>query len=105
MTTNQKLSSRLAGDGNISIRLDALQGQRRKVIQPIFDRPRDYVLLSLRQMARKLGEDPSTLLRTIRALGFRHYSEFRAYLHDRVVTFATSLEPWSRVPVALVCPA
>jgi DNA-binding MurR/RpiR family transcriptional regulator len=98
MTTNKKLSSRLAGDGNISMRMDALQGQRRQVIQPIFDRPRDYVLLSLRQMARKLGEDPSTLLRTIRALGFRHYSEFRAYLHDRVVTFATSLEAMEQSP-------
>jgi DNA-binding MurR/RpiR family transcriptional regulator len=81
-----------ASDGDISVRLNAMQSQRRKVIQSIFDHPREYVLLSLRQMARKLGQDPSTLLRTIRALGFKHYRDFRTYLHNRVVTFATSLE-------------
>ena len=98
MNPSTPRNSGSASDGNVSIRLDGMPSQRRKIIQPIFDHPRDYVLLSLRQMARKLGQDPSTLLRTIRALGFHHYTDFRTYLHNRVITFATSLEAMEHSP-------
>jgi len=73
--------------------LERLPAQRRKSIQPIFDKPGDFVLLSLRQIARKLRADPSTVLRTLRFLGFDHFADFRSYLHERVVAFATSSEP------------
>ena len=78
---------------DVGRRLDFLSPQRRKLVQPILDKPSEYVLLSLRQVARKLRADPSTVLRSIRALGFHQYAEFRAYLHERVVAFATSAEP------------
>jgi DNA-binding MurR/RpiR family transcriptional regulator len=80
------------GDREVSRRLDFLPEQRRRAIQPVFDTPRDYVLLSLRQLARKLALDPSTLLRNIRSLGFRQFADFRAYLHERAVALATSIE-------------
>src|ERR1700689_4843127 len=76
----------------VSRRLEFLPALRRKSIQPVFERPGDYVLLSLRQVARKLRVDPSTLLRTLRSLGFGRYADFRTYLHARTVAFVTSLE-------------
>jgi DNA-binding MurR/RpiR family transcriptional regulator len=80
-------------DGDVKRQLEFLPSERRQSIQAIFDKPSEYVLLSLRQVARKLHADPSTILRTLRALGFRHYADFRSYLHERVVAFATSSEP------------
>jgi RpiR family transcriptional regulator, carbohydrate utilization regulator len=78
---------------DISQRLEFLPASRRESIRPVFEKPGDYVLLSLRQIAKKLRADPSTVLRTLRALGFRHFADFRTYLHERVVAFATSSEP------------
>jgi DNA-binding MurR/RpiR family transcriptional regulator len=78
---------------DVTRRLERLPTQRRKSVQPIFEKPGDFVLLSLRQIARKLHADPSTVLRTLRVLGFDHFADFRAYLHERVVAFATSSEP------------
>jgi DNA-binding MurR/RpiR family transcriptional regulator len=79
--------------GDVTRRLERLPPQRQKSIQRVFDKPGDFVLLSLRQIARKLHADPSTVLRTLRALGFEHFADFRTYLHERVVAFATSSEP------------
>ncbi len=81
-----------AETGDVSRRLEFLPAQRRKSIEPILSKPGDYVLLSLREVARKLHADPSTILRTVHALGFRHYADFRGYLHERVIAFATSAE-------------
>jgi RpiR family carbohydrate utilization transcriptional regulator len=83
---------------DISRRLELLPSNRRAPIQRIFQQPNDFVLLSLRQLAHKLKEDPTTLSRAIRALGFQQYADFRSYLHERAVTYATStdsLEPVS----------
>ncbi len=88
-----KTVPKLSGGVDAARRLEFLSPRRRASIQPIFEKPSDYVLLSLRQVARRLHADPSTVLRTLRALGFRQYAEFRAYLHERVVAFATSAEP------------
>jgi DNA-binding MurR/RpiR family transcriptional regulator len=86
------------GDREIFRRLEFLPTHRRKSIQPVFDKPRDYVLLSLRQLARNLSLDPSTLLRLLRALGFRQFADFRAYLHERAVALATSIEAMDQHP-------
>lgn len=77
-------------------KLDSLPEQARELIQSIFERPRDYVLLSLRQVARKQSVDASTLLRWLRALGFIKYADFRVYLHERAINLATSIEALER---------
>lgn len=90
----KKVNSPSSKNGwDVARRLEFLPQQRRKSIEPILKKPGDYVLLSLREVARKLHADASTILRTVHALGFAHYSDFRAYLHERVVAFATSAEP------------
>jgi DNA-binding MurR/RpiR family transcriptional regulator len=73
-------------------RIARLSKKRRELIRPIHERPRDYVLLSIRDVAGKLGTDPATVLRIARSLGFRSYREFKAYLHDLSIASATSLE-------------
>jgi RpiR family carbohydrate utilization transcriptional regulator len=69
-----------------------LSKKRRELIRPIQERPRDYVLLSIRDVAAKLETDPATVLRIVRGLGFHSYREFKVYLHDLSITSATSLE-------------
>jgi DNA-binding MurR/RpiR family transcriptional regulator len=98
MPSKNKASRFANGDREISRRLDFLPAHRRKSIQPVFDKPRDYVLLSLRQLAHELRVDPSTLLRLLRSLGFRQFGDFRAYLHERAVALATSIEAMDQRP-------
>jgi DNA-binding MurR/RpiR family transcriptional regulator len=69
-----------------------LNPKRRELIQPVLDRPRDYVLLSVRKLADALGADPMTVLRAIRAMGFEGYAEFRRYLHELALVHATQLD-------------
>ena len=73
-------------------RIAKLSKKRRELIRPIQERPRDYVLSSIRDVAGKLRTDPATVLRIVRSLGFHSYREFKAYLHDLSITSATSLE-------------
>jgi DNA-binding MurR/RpiR family transcriptional regulator len=82
---------------DISRRLELLPPNRRTAIERIFEHPNDYVLLSLRQLAHKLNEDPTTLSRGIRALGFHQYANFRNYLHERAITYATSADSLEHV--------
>ena len=88
----------VARDIEIARKLESLSDQQRGFLQPIFDHPRDYTLLSLRQVGRKLVVDPSTLLRWIRGLGFRQYADFRLYLHERGIAMATSIEGLENTP-------
>lgn len=69
-----------------------LSPRRRELIRPVLDRPRDFVLLSLRQLGRAVGADAMAVLRTIRAMGFEGYPEFRAYLHELALVQATQLD-------------
>ena len=82
------------GSGNKELLSQHLNGRRRELIRPVLEEPRRYVLLSLRGMARKLGCDAATLLRTIQAMGFKRYHEFQKYLHERSIAFSTSLDIW-----------
>ncbi|MFZ1139812.1 MAG: MurR/RpiR family transcriptional regulator [Candidatus Sulfotelmatobacter sp.] len=88
-------SSRMdAGNRALSFaeRIARLSKKRQELIRPIQERPRDYVLLSIRGVAGKLRTDPATVLRIVRSLGFRSYREFKAYLHELSIASATSLE-------------
>jgi len=73
-------------------RMGHLSIKRQEIIRPIQERPRDYVLLSIRDVAQKLGTDPATILRTVRSMGFPSYREFKSYLHELSIASATSLE-------------
>jgi len=69
-----------------------LSPRRQEVVREVLENPRDYVLLSTRKLARKLGSDPMTTLRIIRDMGFRNYPEFQRYLHELSLIHSTSLE-------------
>ncbi len=87
----QVVDSSLAPTG-IATMLEKLTPRRREIIRPVLSEPRAYVLLSLRGVARKLKSDPSTLLRTVQAMGFKQYRDFQRYLHERTIAFSTSLD-------------
>lgn len=69
-----------------------LSWKRQQLIRPVFEHPRDYVLLSIRGLARKLRVDPATALRIIQRMGFGSYRSFQQYLHELSIAFATPLD-------------
>jgi RpiR family carbohydrate utilization transcriptional regulator len=77
---------------SFSERIERVSKKRQELIRPIQERPRDYVLLPIRDAAAKLKTDPATLLRIARGMGFASYREFKAYLHELSSAGATSLE-------------
>ncbi len=78
-------------------RIGKLHIKRQKLIRPVQENPKDYVLLSIRSLAERLNTDPATVLRIVRSLGFESYREFKAYLHELSIANATSLEGMQRV--------
>ncbi len=72
--------------------LGQLSGKRQDIIRPVLESPRDFVLLNVRDMARRLATPPTTIVRIVQALGFASYKDFQHYLHDLSVTSATILD-------------
>ena len=72
--------------------LDQLSDRRQAIIRPVLENPREFVLLNVRDMARRLATAPTTVVRIVRALGFESYRDFQHYLHDLSVTSATILD-------------
>jgi DNA-binding MurR/RpiR family transcriptional regulator len=77
---------------NLPERIDQLSAKRQEIIRPILEHPREYVLLSVRAMAKRLHTDPATVVRIVRGLGFSSYREFQHHLHELSLAFATSLD-------------
>src|SRR5437764_15453363 len=77
---------------NLPERIDQLSTKRQEIIRPILEHPREYVLLSVRAMAKRLHTDPATIVRIVRGLGFGSYREFQRHLHELSLAFATSLD-------------
>jgi RpiR family carbohydrate utilization transcriptional regulator len=77
---------------SLAERIDLLSAKRQEIIRPILEHPRDYVLLSVRAMAKRLKTDPATVVRIVRGLGFASYRDFQRHLHDLSIAFATSLD-------------
>src|ERR1700686_4647237 len=77
---------------NLPERIDQLSAKRQELIRPILEHPREYVLLSVRAMAKRLRTDPATIVRVVRGLGFASYRDFQHHLHDLSIAFATSLD-------------
>jgi DNA-binding MurR/RpiR family transcriptional regulator len=73
-------------------RIDQLSIKRQEIIRPILEHPREYVLLSVRALAQRLGTDPATIVRIVRGLGFESYRDFQHHLHELSLAFATSLD-------------
>src|ERR1700730_9467551 len=77
---------------NLPERIEQLSAKRQEVIRPILEHPREYVLLSVRAIAKRLRTDPATMGRIVRGLGFSSYREFQHHLHELSLAFATSLD-------------
>jgi RpiR family transcriptional regulator, carbohydrate utilization regulator len=77
---------------SLSERIDLLSSKRQEIVRPILEHPREYVLLSVRAMAKRLDTDPATVVRIVRSLGFASYRDFQRHLHDLSIAFATSLD-------------
>jgi DNA-binding MurR/RpiR family transcriptional regulator len=73
-------------------RLSQLAPRRQEIIRPVFEDPRQFVLLSVRDLAEKLGTDPATTVRIVRGMGFDSYKDFQHYLHELSVVRWTSLD-------------
>jgi len=74
------------------LQLHDLSEARRKIIRPVLESPRDFVLLNVRDMARRLETGSATVVRIVQALGFSSYKEFQHYLHYLSITSATILD-------------
>jgi RpiR family carbohydrate utilization transcriptional regulator len=77
---------------NLAERIEHLSIKRQETVRPILEHPREYVLLSVRAMAKRLRTDPATIVRIVRGLGFASYREFQRHLHELSLAFATSMD-------------
>lgn len=69
-----------------------LSHKRQEIIRPVLESPREFVLISVRSMAKRLKSDPATTVRIVRAMGFPGYREFQKFLHELSIAHATSFE-------------
>jgi len=77
---------------NLQARLEKLTAKRQEILRPVLEHPRGFVLLSVRDMAKRLGTDPATIVRIVQVLGFLSFREFQKHLHDLSIAFATSAD-------------
>jgi DNA-binding MurR/RpiR family transcriptional regulator len=66
-----------------------LSGSRQRLIREILDHPEETYFLSSRALAKRYDLDPTTIVRTIQALGYKRYGEFAADLRSHFVTRIT----------------
>jgi RpiR family carbohydrate utilization transcriptional regulator len=69
-----------------------LSPRRQEIIQQVMQNPREFVLLSVRASAERLGTDPATVVRIIQRMGFENYRAFQNYLHGLSIANGTSLD-------------
>jgi DNA-binding MurR/RpiR family transcriptional regulator len=85
-------STKQVANLNVNERLERLSQKRQEIIRPVLEHPREYVLLSIRALAERLGTDPATIVRIVQGLGFATYRDFQRHLHELSLAFATSLD-------------
>lgn len=77
----------------IEIRMAAADSRmtpgRRRLIQETLEHSDETHFLSSRALARRLGVDPATIVRTIQALGYERYADFAADLRGHFVSHIT----------------
>jgi RpiR family carbohydrate utilization transcriptional regulator len=81
-----------------SARISLLSPKRQQVIRPVFERPREFVLMSVRALAKRLRTDPATMVRIVRGMQFDSYREFQHYVHELSIAYATSLDAMQTGP-------
>src|SRR4030088_3042297 len=89
---NGKQTAAESSGAHLAQRIDQLSIKRQEIIRPILEHPREYVLLSVRAMAKRLRTDPATIVRIVRGLGFPDYRAVQHHLHELSLSFATSLD-------------
>jgi RpiR family carbohydrate utilization transcriptional regulator len=105
MASQYKKAGRLAHDMSLSARIGLLSPKRQQTIRPVFERPRGFVLLSIRDIAKRLKTDPATMVRIVQGMSFRTYREFQHYVHELSIAHATSLDTMSHGARKLTIPA
>jgi DNA-binding MurR/RpiR family transcriptional regulator len=83
---------------SLTERLASLSPRRRETIRPALEQPRSFVLLSVRDMAARLGSDPATIVRIARSMRFANYKAFQQFLHELSIANATSLDSMRATP-------
>ena len=81
-----------------SARISLLSPKRQQIIRPAFERPREFVLMSVRALAKRLRTDPATMVRIVRGMKFDSYREFQHYVHELSIAHATSLDTMQTGP-------
>jgi DNA-binding MurR/RpiR family transcriptional regulator len=75
-----------------------LSTSRKRLIRAILDHPEDTYFLSSRALAKRYELDPTTIVRTVQALGYKRYGEFAADLRSH---FVTRITPYALMKVAV----
>jgi len=66
-----------------------LSSSRQELIREILDHAEETYFLSSRALAKRYELDPTTIVRTIQALGYKRYGEFAADLRSHFVARIT----------------
>ncbi len=88
----------LEQDRRVKKQLSLLPPRRQEAIRPVLEHPREYVLLSIHDLAVARAMSAATLLRTVIDLGFDGYKEFRSYLHRLATVTSTPLDLMKAAP-------
>lgn len=67
-----------------------LGASRQRLIREILDHSEDTYFLSSRALAKRYDLDPTTIVRTIQALGYKRYGNFTADLRSHFVAWITT---------------
>ena len=92
MARKQKLDSPSQGRPDLAVNIAVLSRKRQERFRQLFENPRAFVLLNVRELAERLKVDPATVIRSIMKMGFRSYREFQHYIHQLSVSQATSMD-------------
>lgn len=92
MARKQQLDSSSQGRPDLAANIAVLSRKRQERFRQLFENPRAFVLLNVRELAERLKVDPATVIRSIMKMGFRSYREFQHYIHQLSVSQATSLD-------------
>ena len=99
MPDEKAAESRASNSGDEpSARIGLLSPKRQEIIRPAFERPREFVLMSVRALAKRLRTDPATMIRIVRGMKFDSYREFQHYVHELSIAHATSLDTMQTGP-------
>ncbi len=91
MPGSGRLKKPMGSDIDLPLGMSQLTPRRQELIRAVFERPQQYVLLSVRDLATRLGTDPATVVRIVQRLGFESYRAFQLHLHQLSMARATPL--------------